>query len=81
MPTSQLSVRNLDPKVVTRLKARAQKHGRSLESEVRTILDQVTEADSARANFLRELSRIQASFAGRKFSDSTELIRRDRDRR
>ena len=35
----QLLVRNLDPKVVSALKARAAKHGRSAEAEHREILE------------------------------------------
>lgn len=80
MPTSQLSVRNLDPSLVSRLKARARRHGRSLESEVRIILHQATETDSISSDFQRELARLQETLAAQKVSDSTEMIRKDRDR-
>ena len=36
----QVLVRQLDEKVVDRLKKGAQEHGRSLESEARTILEE-----------------------------------------
>jgi plasmid stability protein len=36
---AQLIVRRLDDRVKERLKARAEKHGRSLEAEARTILE------------------------------------------
>lgn len=76
MANTQISVRNVDPKVIARLKARAKKHGRSLSAELRLIMHKATE--ESRADFMDELSKIQQSFAGRTFSDSTEIIRKDR---
>ena len=35
---AQILVRNLDEKIVNRLKARARRNGRSLQAEVRAIL-------------------------------------------
>ena len=37
---AQVLVRQLDNKVVVRLKKRAKEHGRSLQSEVKTILEE-----------------------------------------
>jgi plasmid stability protein len=37
---AQVIIRNLDPGVVERLKARAKRHGRSLEGELREILSE-----------------------------------------
>ena len=72
-------VRDLDPAVVDRLKARAEENGRSLQKELKTLLEQaaaqVTWAE-ARAN----IERVRKRFAGRQFSDSSELIREQRDR-
>lgn len=34
-----ITVRNLDPRTIERLKAKAREHGRSLEAEVRRLLD------------------------------------------
>jgi plasmid stability protein len=77
---AQILVRDLDPEDVERLKALAKANGRSLESEVRQILAeaarQMTWAE-VRANLLAFHER----FAGKTFSDSTELIREDRDSR
>ncbi len=36
---AQVLVRQLDDKIVDRLKKRAKEHGRSLQSEVKTILE------------------------------------------
>ena len=76
MATSQISVRNVDPKIIARLKSRAKKHGRSFSAELRLILHKATE--ESRADFMDQLSKIQQSFAGRTFPDSTATIRKDR---
>jgi plasmid stability protein len=76
---AQVLVRQLNDKVVDRLKKRAKEHGRSLQSEVKTILEEAVpdyEGASKRIEGLRK--RLVRS--GRKFSDSAGLIREDRDR-
>ena len=72
-----LLVRNLDVDTVNGLKARAKRRGRSLQSELRDILTDAAEDHHAQA--IARMKEIQARFAGRKFSDSAELIREDRD--
>jgi plasmid stability protein len=73
-------VRDLDDAVYERLKARAAGNNRSLEAELRDILEaaskQVSDAE-ARA----EAAAIRRRLAGRIHSDSAELIREDRDSR
>ena len=76
---AQILVRNLEPEVVERLKARAESNGRSLQAEVAQILRQASRTktmEEARA----EAERIRRGFAGRRFPDSAELIREDRER-
>jgi plasmid stability protein len=79
---AQVLVRGVDDTVVERLKARAQRNSRSLEAELRVILQRAAE-DEAReqrqdpAEIFRQLD---ALFEGQTFSDSAELIREDRDR-
>jgi plasmid stability protein len=75
---AQIIVRNLDDVVVERLKARARANGRSLEAEVRLILEQSAKVDMATAR--QHVMEIRKKLAGRKFTDSVELIREDRDR-
>ena len=75
---AQLLVRNLNRTVVERLRRRARRGGRSVESEVRAILEQATQADMASARTLA--NRIRARLRGRRFSDSAALVREDRDR-
>ena len=75
---AQILVRGLDENTVEQLKRRARQRGRSLQSEVRTILEQVALADMAAARQLA--ARIRSQFQDRVFDDSAELIRQDRDR-
>jgi len=75
---AQVLVRNLSAAVVARLKRRARRQGRSLESEVRAILHQAARVDTAAARRLAD--RIRSEFGGRRFGDSTRLVRQDRDR-
>lgn len=76
---AQVIVRNLDESVVKGLKARAAVHGRALEQELREILIQasvLTPEDK-----LALVDRVRASGPSGPLSDSTALIREDRDRR
>ncbi len=75
---AEILVRNLDKKTVDRLKKRAKKKGRSLQTEVKQILEQAASIDMDSARKLT--SKIRSGLKGNKFSDSTELIRKDRDR-
>ena len=76
---AQMLVRQLDDRIVDRLKKRAKEHGRSLQSEVKTILeDAVPDYDGAWKRIERLRKRLGRS--GRKFSDSAAPIREDRDR-
>ena len=76
---AQVLVRQLDEKVVVRLKKRAKEHGRSLQSEMKTILEEaVPDYEAAWKRIEGFRKRLRKS--GRTFSDSTDLIREDRDR-
>jgi plasmid stability protein len=75
----QVLVRGLDDSVIERLRQRAESHHRSLEAELREILEQVSrQVDVAAARDLAD--RIRRKLEGRLHSDSAELIREDRDR-
>ncbi len=82
---AQIIVRNLDDAVLARLKARAGANGRSLEAEVRLILMQSAKAaqeQSAKVDMAtarQHIMEIRKKLAGRKFTDSVDLIREDRD--
>jgi plasmid stability protein len=75
---AQLRVRGLDDAVVVRLKERARRNGRSLEAELRLILRQA--AGMFPTDVMADVERARALFKGRTFSDSSELIREDRER-
>lgn len=75
---AQVLVRELSDKVVNRLKKRAKEHGRSLQSEVKTILEEAV-PDYEQAWKRIDTLRSKLKRSGRTFSDSTELIREDRD--
>jgi plasmid stability protein len=75
---AQIIVRNLDDSVVERLRSRAKSNGRSLEAEVRLILEQSAKADMAIARSMA--IDMRQRLRGRKFPEVAELIREDRER-
>lgn len=75
---AQILVRNLETETVDRLKARARGRGRSLQAEVKSILEQAAKLDAAEARALAR--RIRRKFGRTGFDDSAELIREDRER-
>jgi plasmid stability protein len=77
-----LTIRELDDSIVERLKARAKANNRPLEGEVRMLLTEIAEGRSSVAR-LRDIAGQIAAMtpAGVDQTDSTELIRRDRDTR
>jgi antitoxin FitA len=76
----QILVRGVDAATVERLKKRARARGRSLQQEVKAILEQAAQALTG-----EEASRLSAAWhrrlANRGTSDSALLIREDRDAR
>jgi len=78
---AQLLVRDISEETVAALKKRAKEHGRSAEAEHRAILEEALQR--RKMDFWKEADRIRGSLeeSGRTFSDSTKLIRQDRDSR
>lgn len=76
---AQVLVRDLENDVVDKLKERAKSRGRSLEAELRLILQQAA-IESSRTRPALSIEEIQKMLAGRTFSDSTEMLREDRER-
>ena len=75
---AQILVRGLAEDVVARLKLRAQAHGRSVEGEVRSILESASGFSMEQA---REVAaKWQERFSGRKFTESCDLLAEDRNR-
>ncbi|MCY3982102.1 MAG: hypothetical protein OXF51_10165 [Alphaproteobacteria bacterium] len=77
-----IHVRQLDDDLVDRLKQRASSNNRSLEGEVRHILECAADDDMAskRARFLAASDRLREKTRGRKQTPAEVLIREDRDR-
>ena len=70
-------VRGLNSQTVKRLKVRAARNGRSLQREVKVVLEN---AAPPSIDEILEDARAWRKKLGRKFEDSTELIRQDRER-
>jgi len=75
---AQVVIRKIDDDAMARLKARARKKGVSLEQELRSILIESARLDEA--GFRERAAALRRKLAGRGHSDSTRLIREDRDR-
>lgn len=75
-----ITVRNVDDRVVASLKAQAKANQRSLEGEVRHLLAQQALRHARLEDFRQRTARLAALTAGRPQTDSTLLLREDRDR-
>ena len=78
---AQILVRELDKEVVEQLKRRAKEDGRSLQSEVKLIIERAANEPRVDMEGAQKILReFRKRFKGRKFTDSVELIREDRER-
>ena len=78
-----VKVRGLDDEVVRRLKERAASNNRSLEAELRAILNEVVARDDYQAKkqaFVEYSKQLRALTAGGEHTPSELLIREARDR-
>jgi antitoxin FitA len=75
---AQVIVRDLEDEVKARLKRRAQRHGRSMEDEVRHILRDAVKAENRAVQKLG--SRMAARFAGIGLHDELPQLRGQRVR-
>lgn len=76
---ARVLVRNLEDEIVNALKSKAKLHGHSLEQELRDIL-----AEAARPTVEERLAlsdRLRSLTLDGPQSDSTDLVREERDRR
>ncbi|HEX5367926.1 MAG TPA: hypothetical protein VFY10_00775 [Dehalococcoidia bacterium] len=76
---AQILVRNLSQEAIEHLKAQASRRNHSLEAEVREILEQAAERAVRREDFWRLADEIRQR-SGPQKTDSTDLIREDRER-
>lgn len=77
---SQVLIRNVHPRILRRLKRRAQQHGRSLESELRCLIEEAARLESDWKDYWATVDRLRKSLEGRRHTDSADLIREDRER-
>ena len=77
---AQVLVRGLEDSVVDRLKERAQANGRSLEAELRAVIEQAARFDVNLAETRDLAARLRRRLAGRKHTDSAQLVAEDRQR-
>jgi antitoxin FitA len=77
---ASLSVRNLDDDLLSRLKRRAARRGRSAEAEVRDILRQALNAE-AEVGFDELAADFRALTAKRRHTPAEELLRESREER
>lgn len=75
-----LIVRNVDDKLIARLKRRAARHGRSAEAEHREILRTALRAEP-RESFKTIAARLRTMTAGRAHTPAETLQREGRDER
>ena len=74
-------IRNVDQSTLEALKRRAERHRRSLQQELLTILEAAVREPAPRMPAeLAATLRTRLAQSGRTFSDSTALIREDRER-
>jgi plasmid stability protein len=82
---ASLHVRNVDDEIVTLLKERAARNGRSAEAEHREILkdvlDSEAQAEARKKLWLARADAFRASLEGRHHTPSEELLRESRDER
>jgi plasmid stability protein len=72
-------IRDLSTKTIRRLKSRAAANGRSLQTEVKAILE-TTASEKTLDELRREAEQVSRKFEGRWRGDSVELLREDRRR-
>lgn len=77
--TQQILVRNLEPETVERLKGRARSNRRSLQAEVKVIIEEALAREAAESDFWKMADEMRERLRGTKQTDSAILIREDRD--
>ena len=75
---AQLTVRKLYDDLVRRLKILSTEHYRSAEAEPRAILDEALRPEET--DFFEQAKKMKEQTRGRVQSDSTDRVRKDRDR-
>jgi plasmid stability protein len=77
---ASITIRDLDPKLIEKLKMQAKANGRSLQAELRDILNRNISIATSHHAFLATADRIAAMTPKVPQTDSAILLREDRDR-
>lgn len=77
---AQVLVRDLDDNTVSTLKQRAKQHHRSLQGEVKAILEDACRQRASLSSVRQNLETFHASFGDKTFPSSVDLVREDRER-
>ena len=77
---AQVLVRDIDDEVVRKLKKRAQQRGHSLQVELKSILEESAQFDYELSWKAADRIYRKLKASGRTFSDSSTLVREDRER-
>ena len=75
-----VTIRNLDDRVIDALKAQAKANQRSLEAELRYVLSQEVDHHLRMAEFRERTSRVAGDTPDAPQTDSVDPIRKDRGR-
>lgn len=75
-----LTIRNLDDRIVEQLKIQARQNHRSLEGEIRHLLTQQVDRVGRIADFRERTRKLASLTTGTRQTDSVKLLREDRDR-
>ena len=79
---AQVLIRDLDPEVIEELKKRAREHTRSLQGELKTILEEAARGSFSKGieAFLARVQEIRKQTEGILQTDAAQLVREDRER-
>lgn len=75
---AQLLIRDLDADIIKRLKQQAKQHHRSLQGELKFIVENATKMSMEEAYHSSKMWHKRLS--GHPFTDSAKLLRKDRER-
>jgi len=75
-----LTIRNLDDRVIEQLKVQAKQNHRSLEGEIRHLLSQQVDRRTRIVDFRERTGKLASLTTGTRQTDSVKLLREDRDR-
>lgn len=76
---SDILIRDVDPEALKAIKARAARGGRSMQAELRHVIEELAEQERRRRTFWERADALRAASAGTEQTDSADLIREDRD--